>query len=63
MAVALTITRAKAGDRIKLTVESLSYGALHPAIGLAEDYLVNRSLLQEIINMPVRLFIAFEVAV
>ncbi|GAJ02793.1 unnamed protein product [marine sediment metagenome] len=61
--MALTITRAKAGDRIKLTVKSLSYGALHPVIGLTENYLANRRLLQEIINMPVRLFTALEVAV
>ena len=61
--MALTITRAKAGDRIKLAAKGLSYGALSPVFSLADNYLANRCLPQEIINMPVRLFIAFEVAV
>ena len=61
MATALTVTTAKAGNKIKLVLKSLGNGTFSPVISLAEDYAGDRCLLQEIINMPVPLFIASEV--
>ena len=63
MAAALAITGAKARDRIKLATKSLGNGALSPVLGLTEDYTIEGSSLQQIIDMPVRSFVPFKVAV
>jgi len=57
------ITTAKAGDRIKLVAKSLSADAFNSVFSLAEDYISDKSLLQEIINMPARSFVSFKMAV
>ena len=61
MAVAFTITGTKAGDSIKLTLKSLSNSALDSLLSLAEDYVGDGCLRQQVINVPVRLFVAFKV--
>ena len=61
MAVTFTITSAEAGDNIKLTLESLSNSAFTSLPSLAEDYVGDGCLRQQVINMPVRLFVAFKV--
>ena len=63
MAATAAIAGAEAGNRIKLSVESLSDSALHPALGLAEDDVGDSSLQQQIINMPVKFFVLFKVVV
>ena len=61
--MALAITGAKARDRIKLATKSLSNSALNPLLSLTEDYTIERSSLQQIIDMPVKSFVPFKVVV
>jgi len=63
VAAAPAITTAKGRNRIKLVAKSLSNGAFNSVLSLAEDYISDRSLLQEIINMPVRSLVSFKMAV
>ena len=59
----MAISSAKFGDRIKLTAKHLGNIALYLLPALAGDYIADRRLLEQIINMPVEFFILFKVAV
>ena len=63
MTVALTIASTKAGDRVKLTLECLSNGTLHPLCSFTEDYAVDGSFFQQIVNMPVRPLVSSKMVV
>ena len=62
MTLAPAITTAKVRHRVKLTAKSLSDSAFSPVNSLTKDYASDKCPLQEIINMPVPLFITFKVA-
>ena len=59
----VTVTAAEAGDGVKLTAKRLSNGALNPVLSLIEDYIADRCLLQQVINMPVGSFVSFKMSV
>ena len=63
MTATATITGAKAGNKIKPAEQSLSQGALNSIFSFAGDNLADKRLLEQVINMPVELFILTQVAV
>ena len=57
MAAALTVTGAKAVDRIESAAESLSDSAFNPVPGLSENYAGDKGSLQQVINVPAGSFV------
>lgn len=60
VAFAFTVTGTKAGDRVKLRAKCLGNSTLNPVSTLADDYISDRCLLQQVVNVPVQFFISFK---
>ena len=63
MTVTSAVATAKARNQIKAMAESLGYGALDSGMGLTENYTDDVCLLQDIVNVPVELFVVSEVTI